>query len=112
PRFEGEARAHRPRQQLRQSGEGQSRQQPATLESQRPVSRSFKRPSPQLKTLPTMITLSRFSAAALAALSGFSLAVSVTAADAPSAKPALGLNASPALQPARLGSAKVGPDGF
>jgi hypothetical protein len=59
-----------------------------------------------------MITFSRFSAAAIAVLAGFGLTVSAPAADAPPAKPALGLNASPALQPAQPGAAKVNPDGF
>ncbi len=59
-----------------------------------------------------MITFSRFTSAFLVALSGFSLTVSVTAADAPPAKTALGLNASPALKPAQTGAAKVNPDGF
>ncbi len=59
-----------------------------------------------------MITFSRFPVAARAALVGFSLAVSVSAADAPPAKQALGLSASPALQPAKPGAAKVNPDGF
>jgi len=59
-----------------------------------------------------MITFSRFSAVALAALAGFGLTVSAPAADAPPMKQALGLNASPALKPAQLGAAKVNPDGF
>ena len=59
-----------------------------------------------------MIKLSTLSAAALAALVGFNLALPAHAADAPARKAPLGLDASPAIKVAKLGSAKVNPDGF
>jgi hypothetical protein len=65
-----------------------------------------------------MIKFSPLSAAAFAAFVGLSLALPAHAADAPARGPAapkaapLGLDASPSIKPAKLGTAKVGADGF
>jgi hypothetical protein len=60
-----------------------------------------------------MIKFSPFSAAALAVLVGLGFSASfASAADAPAKKAPLGLDASPALRPAKTGSVKVGPEGF
>jgi hypothetical protein len=59
-----------------------------------------------------MIKFSSFSGAALAMLVGLSFGLPARAADAPAKKAPLGLDASPALKPAKTGSTKVGPEGF
>jgi len=59
-----------------------------------------------------MIKFPSLSTSALAALVGLSLGLPAHAADAPGSKAPLGIDASPSIKVAKLGSAKVNPDGF
>jgi len=59
-----------------------------------------------------MITLRSLFTPVLATLVGFGVTLSAAAADAPAAKPAPGINASPSLKVATSATAKVSPKGF